>query len=105
MIRVSRRIAGMHDGAQDAVEKIGGDGTIGERRDRCAWFGQIGISLRVERRTVASSGRHPLVEVLSWYRGDGKAHVREAAAAVLCREPAVGPSVICLYIQAGRHPC
>src|ERR1700722_2880033 len=104
MLRVPRWIAGMHDGAQDAVEKVRGDGTIGDRRDRHAWFGQIAISLRVERRTVASSGRHPFVKVLRWYRGDGKVHVGKAAAAVLRREPAVDPSVIGLHIQVRRHP-
>ena len=33
----------LHSGAQDAVEEVGSDGTIGERRDRLARLHQLGI--------------------------------------------------------------
>ena len=92
-------IAGIHD----AVEQIGGDGAIGERRDRLARLGQIGISSRVEHRAVAARRRHPLRKLLGRHRIDGKVHVGKAVAAELRREPRIGAGMIRLQLKMRRH--
>ena len=65
-----RWIGRLHSGAQDAVEQVGNDGTIGERRNRAARPGQIGISLRIEHRTDAARCGHPPCKAFGWHSLD-----------------------------------
>src|SRR6266853_1313172 len=98
-----RRIVRLGSGVQDAVEQIGSNGTIGERRNRFARLGQIGISLRVKQRPSAASCSHPLRKVFGWHRINGKAHIGKTAATVLGRQPPVRSRMIGLEVKARHH--
>ena len=85
------------------VEQIGSHLAIGERRDRLAWLCQIGISLRVEHRAIVARCSHPLRKLLGRHRIDGEAHIGEAVAAELRRQPRVCSRMIGLQLKARHH--
>src|SRR5260370_12979533 len=90
-----RWIGRLHSGARDAAEQVGSNGTIGERRDRLARLGQIGIGLRVERRTRAARRGPPLGKAFGWHRLYVEAHIGETIAAEMRRKTPRGSGMVC----------
>ena len=90
--------------AQNAVEQVGGDGTIGERRDRCAGFGQTRHK-PARRAPDRRFGRPPPICRSPELATAATEKCMSAKPPPLnCAEsPRIGSGVIGLHVQVRRH--
>src|SRR5712692_8574633 len=95
-----RWIGRLHSGAQDAVEQIGSDAAIGERRNRTARLGQVCICWRIEQRTSAARCIHPPRKRFGWHSLEVETHIGETVAAELGRQPRIRSGMVDLTLKA-----
>src|SRR3954465_8948618 len=98
-----RWIGRLYSGAQNAVEQVGSDRAVSERRNRAARLGQISIGLRVEQRTGTARRGYPLCKAFGWHSLDVEAHIGETIAAELGRQSPVCSRMVRLQVKARHH--